>query len=191
MQGKCIVLTDGRSLDRLNKICFCGRKSEPIHDLVSWQASWTPRALAISAGGKSLTYLELETRANRLARYLQSLGVSSDVIVGLYMERSIWQIVGALAILKSGGAYLPLDPSYPTERLKFELADSQASFLLTQDHLADRLSESNCRLISIDGTDRMQIENQSSERPASRTELQDLAYVIYTSGSTGVPKGVA
>jgi len=107
------------------------------------------------------------------------------------MERSIWQIVGALAILKSGGAYLPLDPSYPTERLKFELADSQASFLLTQDHLADRLSESNCRLISIDGTDRMQIENQSSERPASRTELQDLAYVIYTSGSTGVPKGVA
>ena len=168
-----------------------GRKPEPIHEFVSWQASHNPQALAISAGRNSLTYLELEEHANRLARYLQSLGVGADVVVGLCIERSINQIVCALAILKAGGAYLPLDPSYPTERLRFELEDSQASFLVTEDHLAERLTDSKCRLISVDGSDRVRTENQSSEKPANRTGLQDLAYVIYTSGSTGVPKGVA
>jgi len=167
------------------------RKPELIHELVSEQASRIPQALAITAGCKSLTYLELEARANRMAHHLRSLGVGSEVVVGLCVERSISQIVCALAILKAGGAYLPLDPTYPTERLKFTLEDSQAPFLVTEDHLAERLSGSNCRIVSVDGADRVQIEYQRSERPVNSSRPESLAYVIYTSGSTGVPKGVA
>ena len=101
---------------RSDKMNTAERKPELIHELVSEQASRNPQALAISAGCKSLTYLELEARANRMAHHLRSLGVGSEVVVGLCVERSISQIVCALAILKAGGAYLPLDPSYPTER---------------------------------------------------------------------------
>lgn len=166
------------------------RWPKPVHELVSSQAWRSPQALAITAGCKSLTYLDLESRANRLARHLRSLGVGPEVIVALCMERSISQVVGALSILKAGGAYLPLDPSYPAERLRFVLEDSQAAFLLTEDHLGEKLSGSRCRVVSVDGTDRIQIECQSPERPANATRLENLAYVIYTSGSTGTPKGV-
>lgn len=176
---------------RSDKTRLDGSKAQLTQELVSGQASCNPQALAITAGCKSLTYLELEARANRLAQHLLSLGVGSDVVVGLCVERSISQIVCALAILKAGGAYLPLDPSWPTERLRFVLEDSQASFLVTEDHLAQRLSGSKCRVVSVDGADRVQIECQRSERPANVTCLEGLAYVIYTSGSTGVPKGVA
>jgi len=179
----------GRS-DRINLV---ERKAELIQELVSEQASRVPQALAITAGCKSLTYLDLEARANRMAHHLRSLGVGPDVVVGLCMERSTCQIVCALAILKAGGAYLPLDPSCPGERLEFMLEDSQAALLVTEDHLAERLSGSKCRcrIVSVDGADRVQIEYQRCERPANATRLEDLAYVIYTSGSTGVPKGVA
>src|SRR6266478_4473021 len=151
---------------RSEKTRLDGSKAQLTQELVSGQASCNPQALAITAGCKSLTYLELEARANRLAQHLRSLGVGADVVVGLCIERSINQIVCALAILKAGGAYLPLDPSYPTERLRFELEDSQASFLVTEDHLAERLTDSKCRLISVDGSDRVRTENQSSEKPA-------------------------
>jgi amino acid adenylation domain-containing protein len=176
--------------DLSDKTAAVGRWAEPVQELVSWQAWRSPQALAITAGCQSLTYLELESRANRLAQHLRSLGVGPETIVALCIERSISQIVGALAILKAGGAYLPLDPSYPTERLRFVLADSQAAFLVTEDHLAERLCGSKCHVVSVDGLDRTQIECQSSEKLANTARLKDLAYVIYTSGSTGTPKGV-
>jgi amino acid adenylation domain-containing protein len=184
------VLREDRNPERSDKIGAAGRWPEAIHELVSCQAWRSPQAVAITAGCKSLTYLDLESRANRLAHHLRSLGVGPEIIVALCIERSISQVVGALAILKAGGAYLPLDPSYPTERLKFVLEDSKAAFLLTEDHLAERLSGSKCRVVTVNGTDRIQIECQSPEMPATATRRENLAYVIYTSGSTGTPKGV-
>src|SRR5712672_1281885 len=177
--------------DQSNLATLVGSESPLVQELVSSQASCFPQAVAITAGCKSLTYLELEARANRLAHHLRSLGVGPDVVVGLCIERSLCQIVCALAILKAGGAYLPLDPTYPTERLNFILADSQAPFLVTEDHLAERLAVNKCQVISVDGADRIQIDYQPSERPVITTGLDSLAYVIYTSGSTGAPKGVA
>lgn len=176
--------------DLSDRTAAVGRWAEPVQELVCRQAWRSPQALAITAGCKSLTYLELESRANRLAQHLRSLGVGPETIVALCIERSISQIVGAVAILKAGGAYLPLDPSYPTERLRFVLEDSQAAFLVTEDHLAERLCGGKCRVVSVDGPDRTQIECQSSEKLANTARLKDLAYVIYTSGSTGTPKGV-
>lgn len=181
---------EDRNPDCPDKTAIAGPLCEPVQELVSWQAWRSPQTVAITAGCKSLTYLELESRANRLAQHLRSLGVGPETIVALCIERSIPQIVGALAILRAGGAYLPLDPSYPTERLRFVLEDSQATLLVTEDHLAERLQGTKCRVVSVDGTDRIQIECQSSERPVNTTRLENLAYVIYTSGSTGTPKGV-
>jgi amino acid adenylation domain-containing protein len=181
---------EDRNPDRSNEISWAKRNAEPIQELVSWQASCCPQALAVTAGCESLTYLELESRANRLAQHLRFLGVGPEVIVGLCLKRSINQIVGALAILKASGAYLPLDPSYPAERLGMMLEDSRAPVLVTEDHLAERFSESACRVVSVDGADRIPIQCCTSERPANKARLENLAYVIYTSGSTGTPKGV-
>src|SRR5207244_13255998 len=131
---------------------------------------------------KSRTYLELEARANRMAHHLRSLGVGSEVVVGLCVERSISQIVCALAILKAGGAYLPLDPSYPTERLKFTLEDSQAPFLVTEDHLAERFSGSNCRIVSVDGADRVQIVYKRFEMQVYSSSYVTQVYCYTTYG---------
>ena len=182
---------EDRNPDRSELANFSRSETALVQDLVSSQASDFPQAVAITAGCKSLTYLELEASANRLAQHLRSLGVGPDVVVGLCIERSISQIVCALAILKAGGAYLPLDPSYPTERLNFILADSQASFLVTEDQHAERLAANKCQVISVHGADRIQIDFQTCEKPVNTAGLESLAYVIYTSGSTGAPKGVA
>jgi amino acid adenylation domain-containing protein len=107
------------------------------------------------------------------------------------MDRSIDQIVGALAIVKAGGAYLPIDPAYPVQRIRFMLEDSQASILVSEEHLAEKLSSGTWRNVCLDGVDRIKIDLQSEDAPVSATSLDNLAYVIYTSGSTGVPKGVA
>jgi amino acid adenylation domain-containing protein len=136
-----------------------------------------------------MSYGELNSRANQAAHLLQQLGAGAEVLVGIYMERSLDFIVGLLAILKAGAAYLPLDPSYPTERLAFMLTDSHAPVLLTQEKLLDRLPESNIHLVTLDG-DRDLLESYSSENLLPATSLDNLAYVIYTSGSTGQPKGV-
>jgi amino acid adenylation domain-containing protein len=175
------TLSDDSALDYPRDKC--------VHQLVSFQSSCAPQAPAIIAGCASLSYGELEARANRLAHYLRLLGVGPEVVVGLCLERSIDQIVGALAILKAGGAYLPLDPGYPAQRLNFMLNDAQAFALVTEEHLAENLSAGKWRIVSIDGDD--QIDRQPSEAPATETRCKDLAYVIYTSGSTGLPKGVA
>ncbi len=121
-----------------------------VPDLVSAQAAATPDAIAVTHGKRSLSYQELDRRANRLAHILQSLGVGPDVVVGLYLDRSLAMIVGALAILKAGGAYLPLDPSYPAERLMFLLKDAQAPILVTGQHMVDALPVHPEHVVALD-----------------------------------------
>src|SRR5713226_9655175 len=114
-----------------------------LHELFEEQVERTPDAVAFVFEGQELTYRELNSRANQLGHYLQRLGVGPEVLVGICVERSLEMIVGTLGILKAGGAYLPLDPSYPRERLSFMLRDAGAGVLLTQQRLREKLSSQN------------------------------------------------
>ncbi len=171
----------------------CPEQGDPqnalVPQLVAAQAAAMPDALAVMQGKLSLTYHELDQRANQLAHFLQSLGVGPDVVVGLYLDRSLAVIVGALAILKAGGAYLPLDPSYPKERLMLMLKDAKTPILVTGQCMADALPEHPEHVVTLDPEGRLPV-TQSSEPPVARARGENLAYVIYTSGSTGQPKGV-
>ena len=138
---------------------------------------------------QSLTYVELDARANQLAHHLRALGVGPETVVGLCVERSLEMLIGLLGILKAGGAYLPLDPDYPPERLAFMLEDAGAPVLVTHAALLDRLRVETGRIVCLDA-DAPAIARQPSTAPASRLKPQNTAYVIYTSGSTGTPKGV-
>jgi amino acid adenylation domain-containing protein len=168
------------------------RQSSPrnrsVPELVANQAAAMPNAVAVMARTESITYDELDKRANQLANYLISLGVGPETIVGLCLDRSLESIICALAVLKAGGAYLPLDPAYPAERLLFMLNDAQPRVLITRTELAGKLSEGIWKVISVDSN--REIENGSIETPVNRVAPDQLAYVIYTSGSTGRPKGV-
>ncbi|MEM7580133.1 MAG: amino acid adenylation domain-containing protein, partial [Cyanobacteria bacterium P01_A01_bin.80] len=166
-----------------------------IHELFEAQVEKTPNNIAVVFGEQKLTYQELNHRANKIAHYLQSLGVGSEVLVGIYVERwaksrSLDTIVGMLGILKSGGAYVPLDPSYPQERLSFMVSDSQLQVLLTQEKFVREFSKSGLKTVCLDSEWEL-IDQQSWENPTSDVTAENLAYVIYTSGSTGTPKGVA
>ncbi|MBE8967605.1 amino acid adenylation domain-containing protein [Nostocales cyanobacterium LEGE 12452] len=175
-----------------------------IHQLFEEQVGRTPDAVAVVFENQQLTYYELNCRANQLAHYLKSLGVSADMLVGICVERSLEMVVGLLGILKAGGAYVPLDPEYPTERLRFMLCDTQVSVLLTQQKLLDRLPEHQAQLVCLD-TDWHLISQYSQDNALAQltvgiassgatsiaqVQATNLAYVIYTSGSTGQPKGV-
>ncbi|QLE41852.1 amino acid adenylation domain-containing protein [Nostoc sp. C052] len=160
-----------------------------IHQLFEDQVERTPDAVAVVFENQQLTYHELNTRANQLAHYLQSLGVSADVLVGICVERSLEMVVGLLGILKAGGAYVPLDPEYPQDRLTFMLADTQVSVLLTQQHLVEKLPRHQARVVHLDN-DWLLISKSSQENPIAQVQASNVAYVIYTSGSTGQPKGV-
>jgi amino acid adenylation domain-containing protein len=191
-----------------------------IHELCEEQADRTPDAVAVECAGQTLSYAELDRRANQVAHYLGKLGVGPETLVGLCVERSCEAIVGLLGILKAGGAYLPLDPAYPAARLAFMLADAQAPVLLTQERLladgrwlmadgrwpmADsreltpdnrELTLDNCeltpdlRIVRLDA-DWPAIAQEPTSKAVSAVGPDNLAYVIYTSGSTGTPKGVA
>jgi amino acid adenylation domain-containing protein len=160
-----------------------------IHQLIEQQVEATPDAVAVVFEGQQLTYRDLNSQANQLARYLQSLGVSSNALVGISVERSLEMAVGFLGIFKAGAAYVPLDPSYPAERLAFMLEDSQASVILTQKHLLNILPEYQAKVICLD-SDWTDIAQQSSENLHVEIHSAALAYIMYTSGSTGKPKGV-
>ncbi|HST57442.1 MAG TPA: amino acid adenylation domain-containing protein, partial [Longimicrobium sp.] len=146
--------------------------------------------VALRHAGGSLTYGELEARANRLARHLRGLGVGPDARVGVCLQRGPELMVGVLGILKAGGAYVPLDPAYPAERLAYMLEDSAARVLLTQASLAERLPAGGAATVRLDA-DAAAIGRESGERLGVPVGPGNLAYVIYTSGSTGRPKGVA
>jgi len=164
-------------------------RHECVPQLVSAQAAAAPNAIAVTHGKKSLTYQELDRRADRLAHYLRSLGVGPAVVVGLCLNRSIAVIVGALAILKAGAAYLPLDPSYPTQRLTFVLKDAQAPVLVTGHCTAAVLPVNPESVVALDPEGQLP-HAVSSGTSSTKPNADDLAYVIYTSGSTGQPKGV-
>jgi amino acid adenylation domain-containing protein len=161
-----------------------------LADLVEDQVARRPDALAVVAREGSLTYAQLDARANRLAHHLRALGVGPDAVVGICVERSLEMTVGLLGILKAGGACLPLDPSYPSERLAVMLADSAAPVLLTLERLAHRLPVHGADTVLLDA-DWADVQRRPSDRPPEVVAGENLAYVMYTSGSTGEPKGVA
>ncbi|MFM7479110.1 MAG: condensation domain-containing protein, partial [Microcystis aeruginosa] len=160
-----------------------------VHHLFEEQASRTPDAVAVVFEGQELTYQELNIQANQLAHYLQSLGVNSEVLVGIYLERSLLVIVGLLAVLKAGGAYIPLDPDYPQQRLTYMAEDAQISLLLTQESLLDSLPAEDVGVIVLDKLAE-KLTVQSPENPLSEVVPENLLCLLYTSGSTGKPKGV-
>ncbi|GAB1543624.1 non-ribosomal peptide synthetase [Scytonema sp. NUACC21] len=160
-----------------------------LHQLFEEQVERTPDAVAVVFENEQLTYHQLNCRANQLAHYLKSLGVKAEVLVGICVERSLEMVVGLLGILKAGGAYIPLDPSYPCDRLNYILNESQLSVLLTQSRLLNLLPEHKAQLVCLD-IDWQVIAANSGENLTCRANGDNLAYVIYTSGSTGKPKGV-
>ncbi len=160
-----------------------------IHQLIEEQARCSPDATAVVFQGRHLTYRELDEQANRLATRLRKRGAGLEVIVGICAERSLEMMVGLLAILKSGAAYLPLDPAFPAERLRFMLEDSKARILLTDQQERTHFSAPGIDTLLIDSA-REHDDANSSPASAAKARGPNLAYVIYTSGSTGKPKGV-
>ena len=153
------------------------------------QGARTPDAIAVVSGEHELTYRELDARANKLARTLQSAGAAPDTLVGLAVERSHEMMVALLGILKSGAAYMPLDPFYPAARIAFTMDDSQTALIVTTEAIRSGLPKHFARVISVDGDAEM-IAEQDDAPVVSQAEGGNLAYVMYTSGSTGEPKGV-
>src|SRR5260370_3107205 len=160
-----------------------------VPELVAAQATIRPDAIAAVHGKALLTYKELNQRADLLARFLQSVGGGPDVVVGVHMNRSLALVVAALGMMKAGGAYLPWDRNYPTERLTFMLNDAQAPVLVTAECLRNALPARPEQSVILDSEGRLRGDAKSRTVTAN-AGADNLAYLIYTSGSTGQPKGV-
>jgi amino acid adenylation domain-containing protein len=161
-----------------------------IHQLFEAHVEKTPNAIALTFADQHLTYHELNCRANQLAHYLQKLGVGTEVLVGICIERSLEMAIALLGILKAGGAYVPIDPSYPQSRQAFMLQDAQIRVLISQQDVVTKLPEHQAQVICLD-SDWITISQESTKNPDNRNLTpENLAYIIYTSGSTGQPKGV-
>jgi amino acid adenylation domain-containing protein len=165
------------------------RQGISLHQLFEAQARATPLATALVFQDSSISYQELNSRANKLAHLLRSRGIRPDSLVAVALDRSPDLVVAILATLKAGGAYLPLDPTYPQDRVAFVLDDARVTVLLTQRHLLDSLPHSDAETICLD-SDWDSIDRFDADDPVNITADNNLAYVIYTSGSTGKPKGV-
>lgn len=163
-------------------------RSATISRLFEAQAMRTPDAPALVFEKTTLSYSELNARANRVAHVLQAMGVGPDVPVALCTRRAPELLIGALGILKAGGAYVPMDPSYPADRLAYFLEDSDAPVIVTQSGLVDMLPPHHADVLALDTDTRLAAA--STENPVSGAAPENLAYLIYTSGSTGQPKGV-
>jgi amino acid adenylation domain-containing protein len=162
-----------------------------LHHLFESQAERTPGAIALIVDQQQISYRELDRRANQLAQHLRNLGVGPEVFVGLLLKRNADVIVALLAVLKAGGAYLPLEPTYPHERLRFMLQDTRATIMITEESLVSLADE----LLPLPHVvclerDREIISHLPETVPPSAVLAENMAYVIYTSGSTGTPKGV-
>src|SRR5947207_6245578 len=160
-----------------------------VHELIEAQVRVTPENVAVSFDDGYITYQQLDRRANQLANYLRSMGVGPGTCVAVFLERGLAMVVALLATLKSGAAYLPMDPMFPQERLAFMLNDAQVPVVLSQRSLTGNRSFGAARVVQLD-RDAEEIAAESTEKPEEITAPEDLAYVIFTSGSTGKPKGV-
>ncbi len=176
-QERALVARLRRTGDGAPGCCF--------HELFEAHALRQPDATAVIFEGAEMSYGELNRRANALAQHLRAVGVGPDTIVGISVNRSAELVVGVLAILKAGGAFLPLDPGYPEDRLAHMIADSRLTVLVTDPALVDRLPPFAGRLVALERT-----PVGAEESPSVQLSSRNLAYVIYTSGSTGRPKGV-
>ena len=175
---------DGHYLTQASEL-----EDQCLHHLVEAQVERTPDKTAVLFGQQSLTYQELNDRANQLAHFLRTLQVGPETLVGICVDRSLEMVIGLLAILKAGAAYVPLDPSYPQERLTFMMEDARLGVLLTQQHHIEKAPSSSIKAVCLD-TDWDSIAQDSTENLTSKVTPNNLAYTIYTSGSTGRPKGV-
>ena len=160
-----------------------------LHDLITTQSQLTPERIAVVFGSQQLSYSDLDARSNQFAQYLRKAGVGPESLVGLCLERSPDMLVALLAILKAGGGYVPLDPSYPADRIQFILNDAQAPVLVTQEKVLSNLTTLEAHTIVLD-TAWPEIGRESTAPLCIETKPESLAYVLYTSGSTGKPKGV-
>ena len=159
-----------------------------LHQLFEQQVERTPESIAVICNSKRLTFSQLNTKANGVANHLQKLGVARETLIGICVERSLDLVAGILGILKAGCAYVPLDPTYPKERLSYILDDAHVPILLSQKGLANRFSSSKAKIVCIDSNI---IKSSKRQNLEIKVHSENLAYVIYTSGSTGRPKGVA
>lgn len=157
-----------------------------LHGLIEQQVNKTPQQTAVVFESQSLTFTELNSRANQLAHYLISQGVTLETKVGVCMNRSIEMVVSLLAIIKAGGAYVPVDPNYPRARVEFMFGDINSPILLTQSDLVESLPKTDSQVVAVDT---LSLSEFSSKNPDVNIQPENLAYMIYTSGSTGNPKG--
>lgn len=160
-----------------------------IHELVAMQAAKTPLSLAVESGSVRLTYAELNRRGNQLAHLLLGRGVGPEVPVAIFLKRSAELLVALLGVLKAGGACVPLDPDYPSERLWHILSDSHAPVVITQKGLLPMLGSTDAEIVYLD-FDCKSLDGINGENPTNFARPENLAYIIYTSGSTGKPRGV-
>ncbi|HET6976590.1 MAG TPA: amino acid adenylation domain-containing protein [Pyrinomonadaceae bacterium] len=163
---------------------------ECVHELFERQVEETPESVAVSIGEAQLTYRELNERANQLARFLLSLGVGSESLVALALDRSLEMVIGLFGVLKVGAAYLPLDPDYPQSRLSYMMEDAQAPVVLTQGHLLERTGLTHGQYVVCLDLDWELIAQHDRINLNTTIDREQVAYIIYTSGSTGGPKGV-
>ena len=202
------AVADARAGDRSASICLAAEERRTILRRLERHRARDPArdlAGAVRRAGRARrpmrwrwcsrirasTYGELDARANQLAHHLRALGVGPETVVALCVERSPEMLVGLLGILKAGGAYLPLDPSYPPERLAFMLEDAGAPVLVTHAALCDRLPAGDARIVRLDADWPAIARAVPARRRRAALDPRNTAYVIYTSGSTGTPKGVA
>ncbi len=184
------VLSSGQRENLLEELSGRGVSSPagdtPAQVLIEETAARTPDAPAVSLGEDSLTYAQLNERANRLAHALRAEGIGPGTTISILLDRSLELIVSVLAVMKAGGAYLPLNPDHPLERLNYQQADAEASLVLTDEALAGQAAELSGRALRVDSD----FDDHPVENPEPVGTADDVAYVIYTSGSTGLPKGV-
>lgn len=165
------------------------QQDKTVGQLFQIQAAATPDSIAVECEDGNLTFSQLSYKANRLANYLQELGVSPEVPVAVYCRRSLDLVVAALGVIKAGGAIVPLDPDYPEDRVKFMLRDSGASICLSSISLKQKLKGASCNVIYLD-SEEQHYDTYCAETQQETASADSMAYIIYTSGSTGTPKGV-
>ena len=166
-------------------------RAKATHELFEAQAKKTPNATAVIFENQKLSYHELNARANQLAHYLKKEHkIKPDTPVALLLDRSSEMIIAILAVLKAGGCYVPIDPEYPPERIKYMLQDSRSEVLLCSGLKSQKLQITNYKLQIVDLKDRNLLSDYPTTNPKNINKSTDLAYIIYTSGSTGKPKGV-